>query len=779
MKKRKLIITTTLSITMLASVAAVKPAIPRDEKIESKVESTLKKMTLDEKIGQMCELNIDVIIDKEQSQKQKRVVLDKAKMEKVFGKYKVGSILNVPLSRAQTKEVWQEVIKEIQDQSKKNIGIPDIYGVDQIHGTTYTAGGTLFPQEINQGASFNRDIAKRVAEICAYESKAASIPWVYSPVMDLGRNPVWPRLWESWGEDCYVNSEMAVAAVLGFQGNDPNNIGKDNVGACIKHYMAYGVPVSGQDRTPSLVSERELRERYFKPFMNAAKAGALSLMVNSAVNDGIPFHANKELITKWIKEDLNWDGMIVTDWADIDNLYKRDHIAKDKKEAICLAINAGIDMSMDPYNVNFCDLLKELVNEGKVKMDRIDDAVRRILRLKYRLNLFDKPYYNAKDYKSFGSKEFASEALTMAEEGEVLLKNEGAILPLKKGAKILVAGPNANSMRTLNGGWSYTWLGDGVEDYAQEYNTIFEALCNKYGKENVVLEEGVKYNHKGKWDEELAPEIGKAVLAAKDADVIVACVGENTYAETPGNCNDITLSENQRNLIKSLSKTGKPIILVLNEGRPRIMQEIEPLCPAIINVMLPGNYGGDALANLISGDSNFSAKLPFTYPSKINSFSTYDYKPCQNVATMEGAYNYDAKLDVQWPFAYGLSYTTFKYSNFTVDKSNFTKDDILTFSIDVTNTGALEGKEPVLLFSSDVVASVSPDNMRLRNFQKIDLKPGETKQVKIQIKGSDLAFVGLENKWILEEGEFRIKVGDQILMLNCNQTYQWDTPNIE
>ena len=629
------------------------------------------------------------------------------------------------------------------------------------------------------GASFNRDLVKREAEISAYETKAGCIPWTYAPVVDLGRDPRWSRMWENYGEDCYVNAEMGKASVIGFQGEDPNHIGPNHVAACMKHYMGYGVPVSGKDRTPSSISRSDMREKHFAPYLEAVRQGALSVMVNSGVDNGMPFHANKEYLTKWLKEDLNWDGMIVTDWADINNLCTRDHIAATKKEAIKIAINAGIDMSMVPYEVSFCDYLKELVEEGEVPMSRIDDAVARVLRLKYRLGLFDKPYWSTEDYPKFGSEEFAQVALQAAEESEVLLKNEGGILPLAKGKKILLAGPNANSMRCLNGGWSYSWQGHRADECAQTYNTIYEALCNKFGKENIIYEPGVTYApyKNDNWWEENTPEIEKSVEAARNADVIIACIGENSYCETPGNLTDLNLSTNQQNLVKALAETGKPIILILNEGRPRLIKDIEPLAKAVVNIMLPGNYGGDALANLLAGDANFSAKMPYTYPKHINALATYDYKPCENIGQMGGNYNYDSVMDIQWPFGFGLSYTTYKYSNLKVDKPQFTADDVLTFSVDVTNTGSMAGKESVLLYSKDLVASSTPDNIRLRNFEKISLNPGETKTVTMTLKGSDLAFVNYYGQWTLEKGDFKVKCGDQWIDLQCTQTKVWDTPN--
>ena len=761
----------------LAGMAQPAPAISADPVIEAHIQEWLKKMTLEEKIGQMCEITVDVVTDFPGSKDGFK--LSEAMLDTVIGKYKVGSILNVPLSVAQKKEVWAAAIKQIQEKSMKEIGIPCIYGVDQIHGTTYTLDGTLFPQGVNMGATFNRSLVRRGAEISAYETKAGCIPWTYAPVVDLGRDPRWPRMWENYGEDCYVNAEMGVEAVKGFQGDDPNHIGEYNVAACMKHYMGYGVPVSGKDRTPSSISRSDMREKHFAPFLAAVRAGALSVMVNSGVDNGMPFHANRELLTEWLKEDLNWDGMIVTDWADINNLCTRDHIAATKKEAVKIAINAGIDMSMVPYEVSFCDYLKELVQEGEVPMSRIDDAVARVLRLKYRLGLFENPYWDIKKYDKFGSKEFAAEALQAAEESEVLLKNEGNILPLAKGTKILLAGPNANSMRCLNGGWSYSWQGHLADQCAGAYNTIYESLCNKYGKENIIYEPGVTYApyKNDNWWEENQPEIEKSVAAASRADVIIACIGENSYCETPGNLSNLTMSENQRNLVKALAATGKPVILILNQGRPRIINDIVPLAKAVINVMLPGNYGGDALANLLAGDANFSGKMPFTYPKYINVLANYDYKPCENMGQMGGNYNYDSVMDVQWNFGDGLSYTTYNYSNLKIDKTSFTADDVLTVSVDVTNTGKVAGKESVLLYSKDLVASSTPDNIRLRNFEKVALNPGETKTVTMQLKGSDLAFVGYDGKWRLEKGDFTIKCGGQTLDINCTETKVWDTPN--
>ena len=648
---------------------------------------------------------------------------------------------------------------------------------------TYTQGGTLFPQPINIGATFNTELAKTGAEITAYESRAGNCPWVYNPVVDLSRDPRWPRVWESFGEDAIVNARMVEAEIKGYQGDDPNHIDKYHVGTSTKHYFAYGAPWSGKDRTPAYLSPQMIREKYFEPFKAAALAGTLTMMVNSGSVNGVPVHASYEYLTKWLKEDLQWDGFLVTDWADINNLFSREHVAKDKKDAIRMAINAGIDMSMDPYSVEFCILLKELVNEGKVPMSRIDDAVRRILRAKYRLGLFEKPNTGGKGYEKFGSQEHADKALQAAEESMVLLKNKDNILPLKTNsqqptAKILLTGPNANQMRCLHGGWSYTWQGSKAEDLSEKYNTIYEALCNKFGKENIILEQGVTYNENGAYYDELEPQIDKAVAAAAQADVIIAAIGENSYTETPGNLSDLWLSENQRNLVKELAKTGKPIVLVLNEGRPRLVSDIEPLAAAVVDVFIPGNYGGDALANLLAGDANFSGKMPYTYPREINSLNTYDYKVSEEVGTMAGAYNYDAKVSLMWPFGYGLSYTTFEYSNLRVDKKNFTADDVLTVSVDVKNAGSRVGKEAVLLYTSDLIASIVPDNKRLRDFTKVELQPGETKTVTFTLPAKSMAFVGADGRWTLEEGDFLLKVSGLSIPVICTQTKVWDTPNI-
>lgn len=747
-------------------------AIPEDKAVENKVESVLKKMTLEEKVGQMVQLTAGAFCTDD--------LVDTAKVRHLVKEYKIGSFLNTFGPTSRPRAVTAEQIKKIQDITMEELGIPMVYGLDMIHGATYLDDATFYPQEVNLAATFDRSYAEMMGKVIAYESRAAMTPWVFSPVMDLSRNPSWPRVWESWGEDPYLQSEMSVAEVIGAQGTDPNHIGLENVAVSIKHYLGYGAAATGKDRTPAYIAPDDLREKYFRPFKDCMQAGALTMMVNSASINSVPVHASHEYLTEWAKEQLKWDGMAVTDWADINNLFTREHIAADRKEAVALGINAGIDMIMDPYDPEVCKDIITAVNEKLIPMSRIDDAVRRVLRLKVRLGLFENPVWNVDNYDKFACKEFQDNSYDAAVESMVLLKNEDNVLPISAGKKILVVGPNANSMRTLNGGWSYTWQGD-ADKFASQYNTIFEALQKVYGEKNVSYVAGVNYNMASrKWDKETDIDIDAAVRAARKADIIVACIGENTYCETPGNINDLNLSSNQKELVRSLAKTGKPIVMVLNEGRPRIINDIEPLAKAVVDIMLPGNYGGDALASLISGKENFSGRLPFTYSKYVNSLHTYDYKVSENVQTMDGLYNYDATMDVQWPFGAGLSYTTFEYSDLkSISPVQFNADDMLTFEVTIKNTGSVKGKEAVLMYSSDIIASKVPDVKRLRQFTKVELNPGESKIVRLEIPAHELAFVGHDGKWRLEKGQFRIACGSESMMIDCTETKVWDTPNID
>ena len=747
-------------------------AIPEDKAVESKVESVLKKMTIEEKVGQMVQLTAGAFCTDD--------LVDTAKVRHLVKEYKIGSFLNTFGPTSRPRAVTAEQIKKIQDITMEELGIPMVYGLDMIHGASYLDDATFYPQEVNLAATFDRSYAKMMGKVIAYESRAAMTPWVFSPVMDLSRNPSWPRVWESWGEDPYLQSEMSVAEVIGAQGTDPNHIGLENVAVSIKHYLGYGAAATGKDRTPAYIAPDDLREKYFRPFKECMQAGALTMMANSASINSVPVHASHEYLTEWAKEQLKWDGMTVTDWADINNLFTREHIAADRKEAVALGINAGIDMIMDPYDPEVCKDIIAAVNEKMIPMSRIDDAVRRVLRLKVRLGLFENPVWDVDNYNKFACKEFQDNAYEAAVESMVLLKNEDNVLPISAGKKILVVGPNANSMRTLNGGWSYTWQGD-ADKFASQYNTIFEALQKVYGEKNVSYVAGVNYNMASrKWDKETDIDIDAAVRAARKADIIVACIGENTYCESPGNINDLNLSSNQKELVKSLAKTGKPVVMVLNEGRPRIINDIEPLAKAVVDIMLPGNYGGDALASLISGKENFSGRLPFTYSKYVNSLHTYDYKVSENVQTMDGLYNYDATMDVQWPFGAGLSYTSFEYSDLkSISPVQFNADDMLTFEVTVKNTGSVKGKEAVLMFSSDIVASKVPDVKRLRQFTKVELNPGESKTVRLELPAHELAFVGHDGKWRLEKGQFRIACGSESMMIDCTETKVWETPNID
>ncbi len=774
MKKEKFIC---LSVAAtLAAAAVAGPVIPRDEAIEQKVEATLARMTLDEKIGQMTELAIDLIAHRGPDGK---LVYHPGMLDSIVGKYKVGSILNAP-QHALTPGEWNEFIGKIQDASMREIGIPCIYGLDQNHGVTYTQGGTLFPQNINVAATFNPALAEEAAAITAYETRATACPWTYSPTVDLVRVASWPRVWENFGEDPYLSGVMGAAQIRGFQGTDPNHIGKDKIATSVKHYMGYSVPFSGQDRTPAVISEADLREKHFAPFLECLRNGALTIMVNSSSINGIPTHINRRLLTGWLKEELGWDGMIVTDWADINNLWQREKVARDKKEAIAMAINAGIDMAMEPYQWDYCTLLKELVQEGTVPMSRIDDATRRVLRLKYRLGLFDNPMTRLADYPDFASPAHDAAARRAAVESMVLLKNDNSVLPLKKGTRILVTGPNANSMRTLNGGWSVTWQGKLEPGDLTGKNTILKAMQNRFGKDNIIYVPTVEYDEAGTYDSEKTPDFAALTDAAARADVLMLCIGENSYCETPGNTTDLNLSANQKELVRRAAATGKPVVLVLNGGRGRIIADVEPLAAAVVDILLPGNEGGNALADLLSGDENFSGRLPYTYPRHVNSLSTYDYKASQKTGTMSGAYDYNADVSSQWPFGFGLSYTTFGYGPLRPSATEFKNGDTLSFSIDVTNTGDREGKETVMLYSSDLVASKCvPDNRRLRAFEKISLKPGETRTVTLTIPASDLAYVGADGKWILEKGDFSVLVGDKTASITCTETYNWDTPNRE
>lgn len=726
--------------------------------IESKISAIVKKMTLEEKVGQMAQVSIESLGKIENG----TFVFNKEKFRDAVVNYKIGSVLNTP--GLQNAQQWNDIIGQVQKATMETrMKIPVLYGLDDNHGVNYVSGATLFPQQIGQAATWNRDLVYNAGIITAYESRAASVPWTFSPVLDLGTNPEWPRIWEDYGEDPYLDGQMGIQFIKGVQ--DPLG-SKDKLAVSVKHYMAYSDPKSGHDRTDAWIPENYLREYHLPAFRDAVEAGARTVMVNSALINGIPTHINKHILTDILKKELGFTGFVVSDWQDIENVYRRDHITKDIKGAILLAINAGIDMSMIPYDYKefYTDLIA-LVKEGKVPMSRIDDAVTRIIRVKEELDLFTTPMTYLKDYPKFGSAEFEKAAYYTAAESITLLKNENNILPISKNAKLLISGPNANSMRTLNGGWTYTWQGEMTDKYAEKYNTILKAVQKKFGMDHIVYEEGVAYNMKGKYHEDSIQNIDAAVKAAAGVDYILLCIGENSYTETPGNLNDLSLSDNQLALADAMIKTGKPVIMILNEGRPRIIYRIEPGAAAILDIYLPSNYGADALADILTGDVNPSGKLPITYPRHTNSLEPYIHKPSEGEGNPQGGDFYP-----QYPFGFGLSYTTFEYSNLTVEKKIFSPVESTTITVTIKNTGDHDGKEVVQLYTSQLIAALTPDVKRLRGFEKVDLHPGESKTVTFKLALKDLAYVNPENKRILEEGDFKIQVGNQSTMIKLNKT---------
>ncbi|BDD02241.1 glycosyl hydrolase (plasmid) [Persicobacter psychrovividus] len=737
---------------------------------ETKIDELLQKMTLEEKVGQMAQVTLDVLTEGENEfVSNEPLVLDKKIVATAFEKYKIGSVLNTANNRARTPEKWNQIISQLQAASIKATGIPMIYGIDAIHGATYTAGATFFPQQVGVGATFNKQVAVDAGQVTAYETRACGIPWTFSPVLDLGRDARWARMWETFGEDVHLVSVMGAGLIEGYQGDKNQMDDPNHLASCLKHYLGYS-SFSGKDRTPAYIPENELRERYLVPFQKAVAQGAATVMVNSGVINGTPVHANYNLLTTLLKKEMGFEGLVVTDWADIENLHNRDKVAKTQKEAVKMSINAGVDMSMIPYNFAFCDYLIELVNEGEVPMSRIDDAVRRVLRVKFALNLFEKPVTKLADYPDFGSKKFEDKALNAAAESITLLKNEKAVLPLKANAKVLVTGPNANNMRTLNGGWSYSWQGEKVHEFADKYSTILEAMQDAFGKSNVKYAAGVNYNFEGSYMEEKDINIAAAVRAARGVDAIVLCLGENTYTEKPGDLHDLYISDNQQKLAEAMAKTGKPVILVLNEGRPRLVSKFVDKMDAVVQTYLPGNFGGVALAKILKGEINPSGKLPYTYPKYPNTLITYDFKPAENQEKMSGMYDYESFLDIQWPFGFGLSYTTFEYSNLQLNQKDFKVGDTVEASVTVTNTGKVAGKEAVLLFTKDHFATITPDVSRLRAFDKISLNAGESKVLTFKVPVKDLAFINADNVPVVEEGKFSLGIGSEQVDFNVSET---------
>ncbi len=734
-----------------------------DAEISKKVNTLLKEMTLEEKVGQMAQITLDVITKgSNRFASFEPVELDTNLVRDAIVKYHIGSVLNTANNRARTPEVWARMIGGIQDVAirETRMKIPVIYGIDAIHGVTYTAGATIFPHELALAATWNPSLGYALGEITAYETRASNIPWNFSPVLDLGADPRYSRLGEGMGEDPYLISQFGVQIIKGYEG-DKNDISNPyKVASCMKHFLGYAVPTSGKDRTPAYIPDNVLREYHLPPFKAAIEAGAHTIMINSGIINGIPVHANHDLLTKLLREELGFEGLIVSDWGDIENMYKRDRVAADNREAVKMVVNAGLDMSMISYNYEpFCNDLIALVKDGEVKMSRIDDAVRRILTLKFKLNLFSKPTIDPKDYPKFGSDEFAQKAYQAASEAITLLKNKNNILPLSKSSKILVTGPGSNSMRPINGCWTYSWQGELSDEFASGYNTIFEAIQKQAGS-NATWIPGISYGKEMDYRKEEKIEYDQAIAAAKQSDYIILCIGENSYAEKPGDLVDLTLSKLQLQYAKDLMATGKPVILVLAEGRPRVIREISDDAQGILMAYWPGNYGGDALAGIIFGDINPSGKLPVTYPSAVNSLVTYIHKPSEEQAKSAGMYNYEGDFSPEFPFGFGLSYTTFEYSNLKLSAEQISGTQELTISVDIKNTGSRAGKEVVQLYTSDLVASISPDMKRLRRFEKVELRPGEAKSIKFSIQAKDLAFVNARNEWTTEPGEFKVMIGN-------------------
>lgn len=711
-------------------------------KIQDRVKELLSKMTIEEKIGQMTQITLQVV-SKTQGTKTTAHELDLQKLDEAITKYHVGSFLNV-YDVAHSIEYWHEIITKIQDIATKNtrLGIPILYGIDAIHGATYTKGATLFPQAINMAATFNPWLIKKAGEITAFEVRASGIPWNFYPVMDIGRQPLWSRFWETFGEDVFLASTIGSSYIVGAQGE---NIGAPTkIAICLKHYLGYSFPANGKDRTPAWISERMMREYFLPTFEAGIEAGAKTVMINSSEVDGIPLHSDYHWLTEVLRGELNFKGFTVSDWEDIIRLYTRDRVAASPKDAVRMAVMAGIDISMVPYDFSFYNYLLELVNEGSVPMTRIDEAVGRILTVKLELGLFDNPYPNKNLQKKFASLQSSDINLEAAHESIVLVKNENNLLPLTKKNKILVTGPTANMLSVMNGGWTITWQGDEESLYPQEKLTVLEAVQKKAGNNNVIFEPGTSFNSE--------VDIKAAVDKASGVDAVILCLGEKAYCESPGSINDLTLDAVQLKLADELSKTGKPIILVLLEGRPRVINSIEPKMNSILVAMLPGMEGGRAIADILFGDYNPDGKLPFSYPKYTNGFTTYDHKPMEDFA--------ENKYDPQWSFGYGLSYTMFEYSNLTLDKISINKNEELKVSVTVKNVGSKSGKEAVLLYISDMVGSVSRPVKQLKGINKISLQAGSSRVVEFIITPAYLSFIGRDNKRITEPGEFKVMIGN-------------------
>jgi beta-glucosidase len=715
-----------------------------DEEIEKNVNQLLKKMTVEEKVGQMTQVTIQAVSAVKGTPTEDHK-LDESKLEEAIVNYHVGSILNV-YDVAYSIEHWHEIITQIQDIAvkKTRLGIPIIYGIDAIHGANYTKEAVLFPQSIAMAATWNTELVRKSGEITAFEVRASGIPWNFNPVLGVGRTPLWSRLFETYGEDPYTCSIMGAAYIKGLEGDNNDISAEDKVAACMKHYLGYSYPRSGKDRTTAWIPERMLRDIFLTPFKKAVEAGVHTVMVNSSDINGIPTHSNYYVLTEILRNELGFKGFVVSDWEDINHLYSRDKVAATRKEAVQMAVMAGVDMSMVPYDFSFYNDLLDLVNESEVPMSRVDEAVGRILRVKYKLNLFDKPYPNKKMKDTVGSSEFTNVSLQAAREAITLLKNTESFLPLNKNKKVLVTGPTANLLSVLNSGWTYTWQGNEESLYPKEKKTILEAIQDKIGQENVIYFSGASYDS--------LINIDGVVNATKNVDAAIICIGEYAYCETPGNIHDLSLPKAQLDLVAKVQKTGLPVALVLVEGRPRIITPVVKESKAILMAYLPGPEGGQAIADVLFGDFNPCGKLPITYPRSPNDLVCYDYQPNE--------IDDPNKMDPLFEFGHGLSYTTYEYSDLLLDKNETVENELINVSVVVKNTGDRAGKEVVHLYLSDLVRSTMPPVRQLKRFKGVTLQAGETKKIDFFLGKDDFGFHGRNNEYTVEGGEFKVSIAN-------------------
>jgi beta-glucosidase len=714
---------------------------------EKRIEELIGKMTIEEKVGQMTNIAIGMMLN----EKGDTIALDQDKLRNVLIKHSVGSLQNV-VNHAYTLEQWHTMINSIQKivMDESRLKIPMLYAIDAVHGANYTIGSTLFPHNLGIAATRNREIARISAEVTAKEVRASGIRYNFSPVLDAGRHPLWPRIAETFGEDIYLVKQMGLSVIEGYEGNNLKDVA--HVASCLKHYLGYSYPSSGKDRAPAYIPEIMLREYFLPSFTAAVKAGARTVMINSGEINGEPVHASKYLLTTVLRDELGFNGVVISDWEDVKKLATRHRVAATYKEAVYQSVEAGIDLCIVPMELDFSTFLVELIREKRIPEERINASVRRILKLKFDVGLFDQPYVEIEAAKNFGLPEYKKAALEAARESMTLLKNNNNTLPLAKNKKILVTGPGAGSVTTLHGAWSYTWQGTNANYFAKDLPTIFKAIKSK--NKNAVYHQGTDFT-----GTDLG--IAKAAAMAKDADVIVVCLGEDAYAETPGNIEDLRLPEIQQQLVKALSKSNKPIVAVLTQGRTRVIREIEPLLSSIIMAYWPGSEGGNAIADVLFGDFNPSGKLPVTYPRYSGSFSTYDHKYLEEAVEHVDPYSYSFSFNPQYEFGFGLSYTTFSNSDLTFSADTVTRERPITIHVKVKNTGTMSGEETIELYSADLVASITPSLKRLRKFQKTSLEPGESKELVFTITSEDLAFVGKDLKMVTEEGEFDIILGKE------------------